>query len=72
MVGLIIKLHTWSISTQLYVVFDDMFTTIYSAHNEEVLPKICTNMITNPNDCLNFSLDKDTKPTFSGEWFSPE
>ena len=72
MVGLILKLHNNSKSPQLHVVFDDMFTTIASAHNDEVVPKIWTNMITNPNARLHVSLDKDTNPALAYEWLAPE
>ena len=47
MVGLILNLNNWSISLQFHIVFDDIFTTVASAQNEEVVPKIWTNIITN-------------------------
>ena len=72
MVGLILNLHTCSISPQFHFIFDDMFTTVASTHNEEVVPKICTNMITNPNACLRVSLDEDTNTTISEEWLTPD
>ena len=53
MVGLIINLHNQYISPQFHIVFDEMFTTVVSKHNEEVLPKIWTNMITNYNAHLH-------------------
>ena len=49
-----------------------MFTTVALAHNEEVVPKIWANMITNPNACLRVSLYEDSKPTLSDKWLSPE
>ena len=72
MVGLILNLHTQSIYPHFHVVFDDMFTTVSSTHNEDVVPKIWTNMITNPNACLHVSLDKKTNPTLDDEWISTE
>ena len=70
--GLVFNLHTRSISSRLHDVFDDIFTTVASAHNEEVVTKILTNMITNPNDCLRVSLYKDTNPTLADELLAPE
>ena len=72
MVGLILNLHTRSISPQFHVVFDDRFTTVASAQNEEVVPKIWTNMITNPNYCLYVSLDEVTNSTLTEKWLSYE
>ena len=72
MVGLILNLHTCSISPQFHFIFDDMFTTVASTHNEEVVPKICTNMITNPNARLRVSLYKDTNPTLAKERIATE
>ena len=71
MVGLIIILHTRSIYPQFHVVFNDMFTTVASAHNEEVLPQIWTKMITNYNARLHISLEKDTNPRLVDEWLTP-
>ena len=70
MVVIILNLHTWFISPQLHVIFDDIFTTVAFAHKEEVVPQTWTNMITNPNDCLNVSLDKETNPTLANNWIS--
>ena len=72
MVGIILNLHTQSISPQFHVFSDDMFTTAASAHNEYIAPKIWMNIITNPNVCPHVSLEKDTNPTLAGEWLSPE
>ena len=72
MVGLIIKLHNRSIPPQLHVIFDDMFTTVESTHNDEVVTKIWTNMITSPNACLHVLLDEDKNPTLADEWLDPE
>ena len=72
MVGLILNLHIWSISPQFHVVFDDMFTTVASAHNDEVVPKIWTNMINNPTDRLRVSLDEDTNHKLADEWLDTE
>ena len=44
-----------------------MFTTVAFAHNEDVLLQTWTNMITNPNDSLNVSLDKETNPTLAND-----
>ena len=72
MVGIFLVLNTWSIYPHLHVVFYDMFTIIASAYNEEVVPKIWTIMITNPNACFHVSLDKYTNPTLAIEWLSLE
>ena len=49
-----------------------MFTTVAFAHNEEVVTKIWSNMITNPNSLLHVSLNEDTNLTLSNEWIAPE
>ena len=71
-VGLILNLHSRSISPQFYIVFNDRFTTIASAHTEEVVPNIWTNMITNPNAWLHLSLEEDTNPTLADKWLATE
>ena len=72
MVGLILNLHTWSIPPQFHVVYGDIFTTVEFAHNEEVVPKIWTNIITNPDALLHVSLDEDTKLNLADEWLETE
>ena len=71
MVGIILNLHTQTIYPHFQIVFDYMFTTFAYAQNEEVLPKIWTNMITNHNASLNVSLEEDTNPTLDDEWIFP-
>ena len=70
--GIILNLNTWSISPQFHIVFDDMFTTIASAQNEEVVTKIWTKTITNTNSHLHVSLDEDNNPTLADELLAPE
>ena len=72
MVDIILNLDTRSVPPKFHVVFDDMFTTVSSAHNEEVIDKIWTNMITNPNACLIVSLNEDNNTTLDEEWLAPE
>ena len=71
MVGIILNLHTRTIYPHFHIVFDYMFTTFAYAQNEEVLPKIWTNMITNHNASLNVSLEEDTNPTLDDKWIFP-
>ena len=70
--GIILNLHTRSVSPQFHIVFDDIFTTIASAQNEEVVPKIWTKTITNTNSHLHVSLDDNKNPTLADEWLDPE
>ena len=72
LVGLVLNLHTHSISPQFHVVFDDMFTTVTSPDNETVVPKIWSDLITCPEARLRVQLDEDSDPLLADEWLSPE
>ena len=72
MVGIILNLHTRTIYPHFHIVFDYMFTTFSYAQNDEVLPKIWTNMITKPNARLRVSIDEETIPNLSSKWLSPD
>jgi len=70
LIGLVLNLTTHSITPQFHLVYDDMFTTVYSDGNQA--PESWTTLITTRQSRLQVQLDEDANPELADEWLEAD
>ena len=70
LVGLILNQATGSISSHFHVVYDDLFTTVYSKNAE--VSESWRNIFTLPSACLQIPLDEEDDPELQDEGLTEE
>ena len=72
LVGLVLNPLSGVISLQFHVVYDDIFSTVYSNEETEEATRIWKNLLTLPNNRLQVLLDESDDHDLEDHWLTRE